>query len=548
MKTSKTNKFVLLISSIVFMTMVVFSIQSCIKDNFDLDKLTKTEYSPNIAAPLLFSSLTVQDILTNGNNSGIITVDKDNFCTIIYRGNLFSLKGSSLVKLPDQQSTPYSVSLTPAQIAVLSAVGTFTASYSQTVSFSSGTTKVDSLDFKSGNLILSLNSDLKYSGQISINIPTAKKNGISFSKNFPFTYSGTTPVIANTSFDLKGYTFDMTLGGTTSSQFEVNYSVILSGGGGVSPPITSEAITICQSLNNLKFNKIFGDIGQQSLSPDKDTVDLSIFKNTLGNAKFTLVDPSLKILISNSYGIPIRASIAQLDGYNPPASTYPITGSPNPLPIQSPNFSQIGKVLTDSFLLNKSNSPSLITVINKTPKNINYQISSLTNPSGPSHNNFVLDSSYFKVDMEVKLPLWGTAKDFTLIDTLPITLDKSIPENIESALFRIYNSNGFPFDIAMQAYFTDTLYKKLDSLVIPNQLILQSATVNAVTGIVISPTPKTYDAVVNHARLLNLKNAKHVLLKAAVATTNGGKINVKIYSNYKIDVKLGMQLKLKAKI
>jgi len=545
MRIGKSKRSALLIASFLFMGIVIFTVQSCVKDNFKFDKIAKMDYSPNIAFPLIYSSLTVQDILTKADHQGVVSVGSDNFCTIVYTGNLFSLKGSDLVLLPNQQPPSYSASLTPAQIAALSGAGTVTASYSQNVNFSSGTVKIDSMIFKSGNLNISLNSDFKFSGQITIKIPTAKKNGVPFSKVLPFNYTGFVPVITNANYDLTSYSVDMTIGGTTNNQFTVNYDVTLTGGG--TPPLTTDMITLTQSFTGLNFDKIFGDIGQQALSPNKDTVALSIFKNSLGIGTFTLVNPSVKVLISNSYGIPINASISQLDGYNPPATTYPITGSPNPIPILSPNFSQIGQTLKDSFSLNSSNS-NIVPIINNTPKYVIYKINSLSNPGGPTHNNFVIDTSYFKVDMQINLPLYGTAKDFTMMDTLAFTMDSTVSNTIESALFRIYNSNGFPFDINMQAYFTDSLYNRLDSLIIPNQLILLSAAVNTTTGMVISPTQKTYDATVNKARLLHLKTSKHLLLKAVAATTNNGTTNVKIYATDRLDVKIGVQVQIKTKI
>ncbi|MBI4947215.1 MAG: hypothetical protein HY840_12545 [Bacteroidetes bacterium] len=545
MKTSKSKKLILLIASFLLVAIIVFTIPACVKDNFKFDKIAKTEWNPNIAVPLVYSSLTVQDIITNGDRQGVIVVGSDNFCTLIYKGNLFSLKGTDLIQIPDQTPPSSSASLSPAQIAALSTLGTVTASYSQTVAFNSGTTKIDSVSFKSGSLDISLSSDFKFSGQITFKIPAAKKNGVSFSQTLPFTYTGTVPVTAVANYDLTGYTFDMTLGGTTNNQFVVNYDVTLTGSG---TPLASDMITLSQSFSNLNFDKIFGDIGQLALSPDQDTVEISIFKRSLGTGTFTLVNPSVKVIISNSYGVPIAASLAQLDGYTPPASAYPITGSPNPLPIPSPNFFQIGQTLKDSFTLDKNNS-NIVSVINNTPKNVIYKINSLSNPGGPTHSNFVIDTSRFKVDMEIDMPLYGTAKDFTLMDTLDFTIDIDIfNNNVESALFRIYNSNGFPIDVGMQAYFMDSTYKKLDSLVIPNQLILQSAVVNS-AGIVVSPTQKTYDAVVSKARWENLKTSKYIILQAvAAATTNGGNTNVKIYSTYRLDVKLGLQVQFKTKI
>ncbi len=541
-----TLKKSLLFASVLVAAIIISTLQSCIKDNFDFNKLAKTEWNPNIAVPLVYSSLTIQDILTKEDKKGIISVGSDNFCTLIYKGNLFSLIASDLIKIPDQSPAPYSASLTPVQITAFSSTGTITVPYSQTITFVSGTTpptpKVDSMIFKAGNISISLNSSYKYSGQIVITIPSAKKNGVIFSKTMPLTYSGG-PVTSSANYDLTGYSFDMTMGGTTFNQFVVKYVVTLTGSG--TPPLPSDKVTITESLTNMKFDKIFGDIGQVALSPDKDTVAISIFKNAIGSGSFTLVDPSVKISISNSYGVPIGASMAQLDGYNPGVGTYPITGAPNPLPINSPTFGQIGQSLTTSFTLDKTNS-NIVTVVNNTPKNLIYKINSQSNPSGPTNKNFVIDSSKFKVDMELYLPLYGTAKDFVLIDTIPFKLDQTISSDVESALLRTYNSNGFPIDVLIQVYFVDSLYTKLDSLVVPNQLILKSANVNA-SGVVTSPTEKIYDAVVTNTRLQKIKKSKYMLIKAIANTTYGG-TNVKIYSTYKLDVKMGLQVQIKKKI
>lgn len=210
-------------------------------------------------------------------------------------------------------------------------------------------------------------------------------------------------------------------------------------------------------------------------------------------------------------------------------------------------MSQIGQTLTGSFTLNNANS-NLVAVIKNVPQSFIYKIDSKTNPSGGTHSNFILDSSRFKVDMEVLLPLWGTAKDFILIDTADFKLEEDLTEEVESATIRTFNSNGFPMDIAMQVYFADSLYNKLDSLVLPYQVILKSATVNPITGKVTNPTDKIYDVTINHARVAKLKMAKHLLIKAVASTTSGGNTNIKIYSNYKIDVKLGIQAQIKKKL
>lgn len=527
---------------------LITTVTSCVKDNFELDKLKGIEWNPNLAVPLVYSSLSIADILAKQESQGLIVVDADNFCTLVYRSNLFSLVAADLIVIPNNQPPPYTASLNTGQISALGIAGTVTVPYSQTITFDSGNNgpKIDSVTFKEGSINVSLNSDFQYSGQIKVILPGAKKNGIVFSKIIPFTYAGSIPVTAVSSYDLAGYKFDMTNGGTAFNEFVANFEVTLSGSGNPIGP--TDQIVLNMSLNNMKFDKIFGDIGQMSISPDVDSVDISIFKNVLGAPTFSMVDPRIKVIISNSYGVPIQASLSQFEGFTPGTSPFAITGSPNPLPIQSPSFSQIGQILADSFSLNNTNS-NIASVINNTPKYLIYKINSLTNPSGgTTHNNFVIDTSRLKVDMEVQLPLYGKASNLVLMDTIPFELSETLPEQVEWALIRTYNANGFPFDVDMQVYFADSLYTKLDSLVVPNQLILQSGSVDPNTGIVTSPTQKTYDATLTKARLDNLSTSKYLLVRAVANTTNNGNTNVKIYSNYKVDFRLGMQVQVKAKL
>jgi hypothetical protein len=345
-------------------------------------------------------------------------------------------------------------------------------------------------------------------------------------------------------YTLAGYKIDMTKGGTTFNQFDIVYEVTLSGSG--TPPTAFDNISLTQSFSGLQYGTLYGYLGQLALSPNRDTVELSIFKNVLGTGVYTLVDPSVFVTISNSFGLPITASVTQLEGVNPPSTVYPITGSPNPLPIFSPDFSQIGQTLAGSYTLSNTNS-NIVSVVNNTPPKIVYQINSQSNPAGPSHQNFITDSSRFKVDMQVNLPFWGTAKDFSLQDTIEFGMDSAFSESVEYIMFHIYNKNGFPIDVDIQAYVVDSNYVKLDSLISPNQLILKSAAINTTTGMVTVPTEKILDITVDSARLKKWKNASNMLIKTTASTTNQATTDIKMYSYYNIIAKMGLKAKLKVK-
>ena len=545
MKTQSKSKLQDKISSLLIVAILISTLQSCVKDNFQFNKIAEIKWDPNVAAPLVYGSLSIKDILNKSNAPNFIIEAGDHSLTLVYKGNLFSLDASNLVNLPDQ-TFPFSASVGTGLPIPFTTGNNFMGSYSQTVSFGTGGPSIDSITFKTGILAFSFNSDLHNSGTIKITIPSAKKNGVVFSNTLPLNYTGAVPIVASANYDLTGYNFDMTSGGAPDNQFIINYDVTINGS--ATAPGGAEQVAVSLSMNNMLFSKIFGDIGQQNLSIATDTIDLSIFTNSVaGGGSFTLANPSVKITLSNSFGVPIGAHLSTFEGYNPGVNFYPITGFPDPLPIPSPTFTpinQVGQTLVDSFQLDKTNS-NIVTILNNTPKQIIYKVDAKSNPAGATHNNFILDTSHFKIDVEFDLPLYGTAKNFMLVDTTAFSFSQNIPDQVESGIIRTYNANGFPMDIDLQVYFVDSLYTKLDSLVIiPNFILLKSGVVNLTTGRVTSPTETIYDATFDKTRLQKLKNATKIIIHAIASTTNAGTTDVKIYSDYKLDVKLGVQLQL----
>lgn len=550
----KTHKRLMLVAFFTISAIVIL-VQSCVKKTIDLDNMGDEQWQPNLAAPLIFSSLTIDDIITKSGKQGSILIGSDKFCTLVYRGTLFSFLAKDIIVLPPQTYTQ-TVNLTGANITALTGSGTVTVNYTQTINFDSGvgSPEVDSLIYKSGILTDSIVSDFKHNASITITIPSAKKAGVPFSQTLNLNYTGTTPVVATDNLNLNGYKFDMTDGGTTFSKFKINYAVTLNYIGG-NPVTSTDKVTIIQKCANPTFDKVFGYIGTQSLVPtsqDKDTVALSIFRNTISGGTFTLDDARIKFIFSNSFGVPIKATMPQLIGYTPPGSNYPLTGTgiPAVLPIQSPTISQIGQIKVDSsMILSKSNS-NILSVVSNSPQNIIYQITSQSNPVPYASRNFVIDTSRFKVDMEAQLPLYGTATNFTISDTIKdfkLSLTGT-DATLETLMLRTYISNGFPTDVGVQVYFTDTLYNKIDSLISPYQVIVPSAVVNSTTGKVISPAVKTTDSNFDKTRIDNLTKAKRALVKGVVSTYNNGGTSVKIYSDYKLDIKIGVQAKLNVKI
>lgn len=541
------------ISNLVISLFTLLLISSCVKEEIDLNKLGAQQWTPEFALPLAHSSLTIGDIISESGVNNI-TVDNTNFCTAIYKGELFSLRADELIQIPTQVYSKQ-VKLDANQIATLTGTaGTITIPFTQTISFNSGTggPLIDSLFYKSGILTDSIYSEFKQNATITISIPSAKKAGIAFTKTLNLTYTGTIPVISKSIIDLSGYKFDMTAGGSQQSKFDINYSVKINYSGS-NPPTTNEKINITQTCPNPKFNKIFGYIGQQSLiSPgdDQDTVGIEAFKNAITSTAISIKNPEIKFIFNNSFGASVKCDILQLSTYSPPAAQIAVATTSKT--IASPANTAVGSIKKDSVIFNTTNS-GIEAAINSSPKDFIYKIAGQSNPppSSPiTTKNFILDTSRFSVNMEVKLPLWGKISNLVIMDTIKdfkLNLDNK-DSLIQQLTIRTIINNGFPANIGVQVYFTDSLYNKLDSLIAPYQIIMQSATVNPTTGKVTSPTQKIVDSSFDIARYQKLVKTRRIIIKGNLSTFNNGGTDVKIYSDYRLDVKLSAKAKLNVKI
>jgi len=526
---------------------------ACLKDNFNFKKLAQTEWDPNVAIPLIYSSLTMNDILVKSKSDSVVQVDANNFITLVYKGQYLSLKASDVFIIPDQ---PFSESynLDAGGVTALTSVPpgqTYSTSYTDTLNFDPNSPAtpaqsrivIDSISFKSGNWAVSFASLINDNVQIRMSIPKAKQNGVSFAQTFSINSMGTT----NGSYNLSGYTFDLSAGG--GNKIAVNYTVTITNSGN---PVSPSQININQTFSTLAFKKIFGYLGQQTLSAGNDTIQFNIFQSSTSGS-FTLANPSMHVTIQNSYGIPISATLSTFK-VSGNSGSMGVTGAPNPLPIASPTVSQMGQYLTTSFSLspnsmnlvnNAPTSSNIKAAVNSQPKYLVYDIAATSNPLGPPALNFVLDTSTIKVNMEVDLPLEGTASGFSFQDTLNFTFPSL--NNVQSLLLRSNITNGFPIDLGIQIYFTDANLNKIDSLVTGNRIIAPSAIVNSGSGMVTSPTNKITDLTFNQARINKLTNVSKLLVVASASTYNGGMTSVKFYSTYHLDVKLGAQAQLKVK-
>lgn len=538
-------------------------VTGCIKAKHDLDNLDGSAWSPEVGVPLVNSDISIEDVILAKDKNGTIKVDGDKFCTLIYEGNLFS-KSAEDVFLPDYSLDSVQATidaLTASAINALPVGQTYTYSTTQTIDLNikdkdsnqPQTIMLDKIWYKKGLVYIlakcttpqSVVVDVEMLNTTIFGTTTTLKGTI----NLPYTGGNATRVAAVT-LNLAQHETDLTLGNSTTNKFPIKYTYKITKTSNLS--IAGEYIKMSPELSSQEFKRIIGDVGQRSLSPFKDTVDVSVFNNAV-NGVFYIKNPSIDLNISNSFGVPIDVNFDTLAGYfkneNPKLNLVTIPAVFSPLSIVAPNYSALSLAAmlaaTPTATLSGTNTGGTIqTIMDKKPKQFIYKVRSQTNPNGvPASKNIIFDNSKFSVDFKLNLPLEGYANNFLFSDTSKFEIG-NLPDNVERLTLRTFIRNGFPVGANVQVYFLDDNNVIKDSLMTTGNTVLLSPAPVGVDGRVTAPTSLTRDYVVEHSRLANWTTVTKVVVRASTSTTNAPSTNVKIYSNYRMALKLGVIAKL----
>ncbi len=291
------------------------------------------------------------------------------------------------------------------------------------------------------------------------------------------------------------------------------------------------------------FQKLFGVVDLTNIAPEEDTVGITLFNGASGLGNFTLVDPKVKLYTKNSFGASLEANFLRMDGINTiSGTTYDLISSgalPSPWTINGPTISQIGQTVEDSLVITGT---EIINMINDQPKFFIYDVNAGAQAGGGQI--FVLDTSKIEFDAEVNIPLHGTVKNFTLIDTLGLDLGMDAVVNL-TLTSRI--RNGFPieFDVTFYALEWDGT-----NLILTDSAYTGASTLLAESGVlsngrVIEMSETETDIVLDDSQTRNFSNASQMIIKAVASTANNGATNVKFYSDYNLEVKVGAIAEIK---
>ncbi|PZE17147.1 hypothetical protein DNU06_10420 [Putridiphycobacter roseus] len=504
------------------------------------DLISNGSWNPELAVPLAFAEFGVYDILAQTDSTDLLVIDPNSGqLALVYKGELVSFSAENFISIPDLlvQVDFSSSDLSLAPIPVFSSTATVTQDENLVFPLVNGV-EFHTVKFKGGSLNLSLVTDFKHDINITVLFPGLIKNGNAVSVNLNGTYTGNSPTVVGGTLDLTGVSADLTLAGTVVNTFKAEITTTISGTGAAI--VGTESISLNMDFVNLAYENATGYFGNQNFDLGQDSILIKIFNNAL-DGYFELTNPKIKLEMVNSFGFPVQVALNNLRTENViNGNTFVLSGYQNPIDILAPQI--MGDAKTTILELNSTNTSNISSIITPTPKYFYYEAEATSNPNGPTANlNFILDTSKFKINAELELPLEGFAYGFEFKDTLAFDFTDDIAE-VSAILFRIIINNGFPVNVSAKINFTDEHYVSLLEITDGFELVVASGEVNA-DGIVTSPTEKLTDLVVERSDLPNIDAAKHIIITVLGETTDGnnGQV-VKMLDTYKIGLNLGMKV------
>lgn len=500
---------------------------SCVKEEFNFDNITDTDWDPNFAGHIINSHLTMWDIMNNYDSTDLLVIDSTHFVYLVYEDTVYSETAENLISINNQ-----SVTLNNAlPLGNYNGDIVFEFDHFLDLAYNDPAISLDSMILKTGTLEISMFSDLSYPATLEVSIPGSTQNGLPFSKVLNYTSSGSSNI---NNLDNSKIVFN-----PTQNRIPLHFKLTVHGNGAAN---NSTYANFTLRLNNPKYKFLFGYLGQIGVNLNHDTVSVRIYNNAFdGTVQWE--DPRLYVNIYNGWGLPVRSNVDYLEAKQtkPPFSSVPISGSGIISPWDLNYPTQIGQVAKSSIALNKNNS-NINDALNITPQLILALISGTTNPNGNVVKNFVEDNSLLAIEAKLELPFYGKAKGFTLRDTIDFSFGKDL-KNIEWILFKINVTNLFPVDGLIQLYFCDSANVRVDSLLKPmDQLIIAAQPGPAPDYIVKTPTKKFVSQTIGKDRMGNLEKTKKFVVEAKLDTYNNATQLVKIYSYYYLDVQLSTRV------
>ena len=523
------------------LTILPFFLISCFGEFFnDLNKMGNPEWNPSLGVPVASGSFSLAEYLDVVADSITISEQSDGVVVLSYSGPPVSSPfAEEMIAVPDQQFRA-AIGLTNTEIGGLPVNLTLTkqANYSFTVDTQEADL-LDSMVLKSGVLDMSITGTFPASGSVQLVFNPITLNGNTFAPSFSWTYDPANPQQnISSSVDLAGANIDFTNGGSTTNNF--NFDLVLTINYEGQPISSGDSLIVNLQMSNPRFGKVFGKFAQRNFNTEPDTVFFSLLDSIMADT-FYLANPQINLAFSNSFGLPVSASLAGITAVNTQGQTMPLSGTiiNNPVTVNYPDINQVGQAVNTTISINKDNS-NIDQLIAFLPVELRYQFTGNVLSADPQTEQFVLDTSQVTGNYEIVLPLSGRVMNFS--STQEFDFDGSTLEPLNETTLIVHATNGLPLTVSNELVFLDVAGQPLDTL-FSGQSLLESGALDE-NGFVVSPTESTVEVTLTAAQTERLQAAKKLVLLSTLNTGIDGSRVVNIRMDDRVQVSVFLQTKI----
>ena len=508
---------------------------SCLEELGNVDKIQKTTFEPSIDFPLVNSEFNMEEFLTEGESKARIT-EQGGLMVLTYDDSISTPLGELFFFLPDQQSPVLSITGSEVTFPTSGATVTINKTLSFTFNTASGEV-LDSILVKAGQLLFQMTSTFPADINLTVGIPTIQNQGAGFQRDFTFVGPGT----QNPTTNLAASVFDLTGNGSTTNTVTFSISAQITDKGQAIN--STHRLDFSFALDNLTFRGLFGDLGTRPIPIPSDSINVDVFNNAFGG-NVTLLSPSIRLDMKNSFGLPIGFNIQNISAIKENTSVATLSGPAlsapaNPYLLAAPSYSQIGQSITSDIEINSGNS-NLPQLISSIPQYLAYRFQLALNPAAAS-KNFVLDTSRLTIGVHLELPFHGRISALTL--TKQFDFNGLGIDDPGKSKIKLKTINETPLEMSVQIYFVDTNGTVLDSL-FADRSILKGAPVDA-NAFTQGASEVQMEVPVTQEKINRIEQAELLVIQAIAFTTNSGTVPVKFSSTDKLRISLGINTRVK---
>jgi hypothetical protein len=388
--------------------------------------------------------------------------------------------------------------------------------------------EIEKLKVKTGVIGYTLKSSCNIGGSFDVTLPSTSR-----SDNTPvaatIAINGTTNVtstipINSTDVDLSTDVIQR------YNRIPVNYTISINSRGVMITFNKNDSINLALNMYNPDLDYVKGYFGNMINPIEPDTLDTGLDEilNRI-TGQFRISSPSIKLRYSNSFGIPIKVTMAALGKRNTQTVNLGIGPSNISYPLTTTN-----RVIKDSLTVNSS---LLADLVSMPPSKITFSGTAEMNPAGSptGRNNYIFGDSRFLGNLEVVVPLELWMKNIQFADTVDNFLKQENSDknsfkasDMDSLRIVITANNGFPMGLSVKMEVSDSLHPQVIKTIEATSLLLP-APVDA-NGRSNGKTQSTTTFEIKKDFLDVVNSSKKIIFVFTLNTTGNGS-NVKFYSD-----------------